>query len=101
MSLICNAEYIVSNSFHATMFSLIYNKDFLSVLPPNNGARIKEILDLCGLDDNYINVGNLIDELPAKIKYANVNDKLEKFKNFSRMKLIQKLKEVSNEEKRK
>lgn len=101
LSLISNAEYIVSNSFHATMFSLIYNKDFLSILPKSNGARIKEILNLCGLNNNYLEEGCFIKKLPSKINYLFVNEKLEKFKNFSRLKLIEQLKGVSNEKERK
>ena len=45
ISLIYNAEYVVSNSYHATIFSLLYKKQFATVLPPQNNSRIMDILE--------------------------------------------------------
>lgn len=47
-----NAEYIVTNSFHGTAFSLIYHKKFCIDLHNVRGlnVRSKDLLDLCGLE---------------------------------------------------
>ena len=88
LSLIYYASYIISNSFHATMFSLIYEKEFLSILPDKNGARIKEILDKVGLASNYMNIDDDI-EIPRIENYDLVNIELNKFRDFSRNKLLE------------
>lgn len=38
LSIIENAEYILTNSFHGTVFSILYNKKFLSMLHSETGA---------------------------------------------------------------
>ena len=72
LSLIYNAEYVISNSFHATMFSLIYNKQFIAILPKENGNRISEILELTNLEDHIF--GNF-KEIPyiANTQYKKIN----------------------------
>lgn len=45
------AEYVVSNSFHAAAFSIIYEKQFLAFVHSNLGARIRNILQIHGLED--------------------------------------------------
>ena len=74
-----NAEYILTDSFHATVFSIIFNKKFIDILPLNNtGTRIESILQLLGIENrilkNYDDF-NLIDGL---IDYDKVNYKIEK-----------------------
>lgn len=96
LSLIFNAEYIVSNSFHATMFSLIYEKQFLSILPNENGARIKEILQYVGIEENCINIGTLIEKIPVIKNYENVRKLLEKFRIESQVKILEKIKGNKN-----
>ena len=87
LSLIYNAEYIVSNSFHATMFSLIYNKQFIAILPKENGNRISEILELTNLENhifgNFKEIPYIIDE-----KYLEINKKLKIFKEKSRKMIL-------------
>ena len=59
IDLIANAEIIVTNSFHGTVFSLIYNKPFITVLL-NNGfermnTRVVELLKNTGLSNRIYN----------------------------------------------
>lgn len=46
INLIKNAEYIVANSFHATVFSILYNKNFLSVPHKGTSSRILDLLNM-------------------------------------------------------
>lgn len=41
-----NADYILTDSFHATAFSIIFNKKFINISPGETSTRIKSILDL-------------------------------------------------------
>lgn len=97
LSLIYNAEFIISNSFHATMFSLIYEKQFISILPDKNGARIKEILDKVNLKNNYINANEVINNIPYIDNYEKVRKELNKFRDYSRSRLIENLSGIDNE----
>jgi hypothetical protein len=44
-----NAEYVISNSFHAVAFSIIFEKHFAAFMHSSRGTRIKNILEVCGL----------------------------------------------------
>jgi len=57
------AEYVVSNSFHAVAFSIIYEKRFLAFAHRNLGTRVKNILKIHGLEDRMYSGGdvNVID----------------------------------------
>jgi len=44
VELISNAEYVVTNSFHGTAFSLIFEKPFTTLLPENAPERIEDLL---------------------------------------------------------
>lgn len=55
------AKFIITSSFHGTMFSIIYRKPFASILPENaqKDCRIKDILSIlnlqrCGVVNNNI-----------------------------------------------
>ena len=55
IDLIANADIIVTNSFHGTVFCLIYNKPFITI-PLKNGfermnTRVTELLECAGLKD--------------------------------------------------
>lgn len=55
---VANARYVVTNSFHATAFSIIYRKDFWTFVDRNSeapGERIRNILDLTGLRNRSLN----------------------------------------------
>lgn len=69
-----NAEIVVTNSFHATAFSIIFNKDFFCEIPDNLGSRITDLLaDLKINGRDFYNV-NL---LPIrKINWEPINDRL-------------------------
>lgn len=45
------ADYIVTNSFHAAAFSIIYQKKFIVFLHRTRGARLRNILLHYGLED--------------------------------------------------
>jgi hypothetical protein len=52
-----HATYIITSSFHGTMFSLINRKPFVAIIPGkgDDDSRIKDVLQICHLEGNYIN----------------------------------------------
>ena len=75
LSLIANAEYVVTNSFHGTVFSLLFGKKFMTypVHGPlvNMNDRIVTLLSPLGLQGR-IYAGNL-DEIKKDIDYIGVH----------------------------
>ena len=55
------AAYVVTNSFHATAFSILYQKRFLVFAHSKVNARIANILRLHGLEDRLCRRGGDID----------------------------------------
>ena len=46
-----NARFMLTNSFHGTVFSVIFQKKFCTVPHPRTGNRVRELLDRLGLSD--------------------------------------------------
>lgn len=55
------ADYVVTNSFHAVAFSIIYQKQFAAFLHNTLGARVRSVLRIHGLDDRIYHEGMEID----------------------------------------
>ena len=51
LSLFRDAQYVVSESFHATVFSLIFNRKFMDFLPNKTYVRIVDLLEMVKLSD--------------------------------------------------
>lgn len=55
LSYIKNAEIVLSSSFHATSFSIMFKKQFFTILPDEHtNERIVDILNIRGLSDRII-----------------------------------------------
>lgn len=51
INLIKNAEYVVATSFHATVFSIIFNKKFFIVPHEKTGLRVINLLEKLGIEN--------------------------------------------------
>ena len=54
LNLILYADYVVTDSFHGTAFSINFHKNFYSFLPPKYGSRIESILKILDLEKRLI-----------------------------------------------
>lgn len=69
LNLFDNAEYVITNSFHGTVFSLIFHKKFLSQISLDTGKinnRSKELLKKTNLLNRELGVGNIYDSITWK-----------------------------------
>lgn len=86
ISAIKNAKFIVTGSFHAVAFSIIYNKEFfinnVDEIKENRSSRQKDLLNLLEVADREIFNHNDDKEFIA-IDWNNVNEKLEIERNKS------------------
>lgn len=54
LGLIRNASYVITNSFHGTIFSIIYRKNFNSILSKKGNSRIIDLLKSLELKNRII-----------------------------------------------
>lgn len=63
VGLVRNASYIVTNSFHAAVFSLIFKKNFWVFTDSNNpnssGSRIENILEVVGMSNRILDAATM------------------------------------------
>lgn len=84
-----NASYVVTNSFHATAFSIIFHRDFFSEVGLKRNGRIKNILELTGLEDHAIDHGKYVQKR-TKTNWLNVENRLsmERKKSYDFLKSV-------------
>jgi hypothetical protein len=92
LTLIKNAEYIITNSFHATVFSVIFRKQFMCYSSGKTNVRIENLLNAFRLGDRMLNKKNNIIE---KIDYQRVGVTLEILRQESMKFLSGALKEMA------
>lgn len=79
LSLIKNAEYVFTNSFHGTIFCIKFNKQFLTILQSGKfvlqNARINSLLQAFNLKDRLFS--GLYDAISSVINYDVVNQQMK------------------------
>ena len=96
INLIKNAEYVCTDSFHGTVFSLLFNKTFFDFRrysesnKMSTNSRIDSLLDLAGVDKNRILTGNedVDTVIKYKINYSKVNKNIDKIRQESKKWLL-------------
>lgn len=80
-----NAEYIVTNSFHGLVFSIIFERKFYAVMPKERAGRLKSLIDTLSL--NSRSVTSLEDvqalDIDEQIDYKKVKEILDNEKEKS------------------
>lgn len=88
LGLIHKADYVVTNSFHATAFSIIYQKQFMVFLHTNRGARLRNVLRIYGLEDRMRQKGKAI-SIDTPIDWKQAERKAENAKQTSKAFLLE------------
>lgn len=78
LSLISNASYVVTDSFHATAFSINFNTPFMIIFPNKFSTRLASILEVTGLQDRIVEDHNSIELANRTIDFLHANEVLEK-----------------------
>lgn len=85
LSLVDNAEYVVTNSFHGTSFSIIFEKQFWSCIAEGTNQRLTNILCLASLENRLLTDDSLpiIDEVvDFKMAKYNLSNYISQSKEF-------------------
>lgn len=85
LKLIMNAHYVITNSFHGTVFSVLFKKSNFIVPNTTKPARMVDLLKSIGLADRIILNKNEITEamLYKRIEYNSVFDHLNAYRKES------------------
>ncbi len=88
-----NAKYIFTNSFHGTVFSLMFEKEFYIFPHATRNTRIESILEIAGLTERIIADKSVVDTKWKEIDYIDVNERLNKHIEASRQYINEALEE--------
>ncbi|MBR9647301.1 polysaccharide pyruvyl transferase family protein [Clostridium tyrobutyricum] len=80
LTYIKNADFVLTNSFHGTVFSVLYGKNFYSIY--NNDSRKDNLLNNLKLKSRHIYSGDSI-ELNQEIDYESVYELLRWYRKSS------------------
>ena len=85
---IYQSDYVVTDSYHGTIFSIIFNKPFISISNERRGiSRFNALLGMFSLKNRLISIDDHIQNIEDKnpIDYKSINQKihLEKKKSLS------------------
>ncbi len=83
LSLIYYAQYVLTDSFHCTAFSINFNKQFAVYYPKKFGGRLSSLIDLTKLTDRVISDDKDILFINNSIDFVNVNKIIEINRNTS------------------
>lgn len=92
LELIKGAAFVVSTSFHATAFSVIFHRQFLTfpMQTQGNSSRMTDFLESLGILDRFIK-GSSLSSPTRQIDYTRVQPKLEALQKKSRTWLLNNL----------
>jgi len=82
LGLCSKAEFIVTSSFHGTVFAIIFNKPFFTILHPTRGSRMIDLLNDLDLSDRIIKDINQLN-IMKEIDFNKVNERLTELKSKS------------------
>ena len=78
LNYLSNADYVVTDSFHGTAFSLNFSKQVLSIPAPKYNCRLESILRLTGCENRmFTTVEEALEKIETPIDYTAAQEKLQ------------------------
>lgn len=80
LSYVANAEFVLSASFHASAFSTLFHKQFITLLPgESTNARIQDFLNFTGLQSRMISDAAMLEKaIASPIEWETVDSVMDK-----------------------
>lgn len=88
------ADYVVTNSFHALAFSLIFHRPFLAFSHSSRNARLENLLETCGLKSRMVCQGNVKTKIESPISWEQVEERIGAMRERSALFLKESLGEL-------
>ena len=83
MALIRDADYVISDSFHGVVFSIIFHRKFYTIVEgQHKNRRVSELLEQLGLENRILDL-NGGEEYPDDIDFAACDEKLDEIRKTS------------------
>lgn len=79
-----SAKYVLTNSFHGTVFSTIFHKQFISFKIESTGARAENYLKMINLSERRISIDDDYAIIYEDINYREVDNYIDKYRTESR-----------------
>lgn len=77
LGLIANAKYVVTNSYHGAIFSIIYRKKFVTAPNTKTPTRTMELIDMLSLNHAmFLKAADFKDIHNIEIDYSDIEEKL-------------------------
>ena len=85
LSLIKNASFIITTSFHGTAFALNFEKPFYSIVKSfnNTDSRMLSLLDYVDAKDRAIEYDKKTSNFQSSINYSHITPQIKDFRNKS------------------
>lgn len=83
LSYIQDASLVITRSYHAAVFSILFHRPFYVYVDKKTGSRFESLLSTLGLEDRLIYDYLKLEDVNFDIDYQSVQEKLEHFKEDS------------------
>lgn len=83
ITMFANADYVVTDSFHGTAFSINFNRQFICVSAPRFNSRLKSVLGLVGLEERLLGDTGDFTVISKTIDYTAVNSIIDNERKHS------------------
>ena len=80
LSFIDRAEFVITNSFHATIFSILFEKKFLTIPDDTTGSRMIDLLNDFNLTGRIYDKKRGFDDYMSDVEYSEARAIREKLK---------------------
>ena len=78
-----HASFVITDSFHGTVFSIINRRSFYTIQPAENITRVHDLLTSLGIDGRIFSSGDDIGTVQEIQNYDEVYENIEKIKALS------------------
>lgn len=77
LSLVKNAKYVITDSFHCTAFCILFHRQFIVIMPPQYSVRISDFLKGVNLSDRILSDFNLYYLIDKQIDFVPIDKWLD------------------------
>ncbi len=94
---VCNASYIVTDTFHGTALSIIFEKQFITFTRGNMSVRLEDFLSRIGIRDRLVESTDDLQFIQQPIDFNRIRNVIDPWVDSSRLWLKKALTECEKE----
>ncbi len=78
-----NAKFVITNSYHGTIFSILFERPFYTFVVETMRSRIDTLIEIAGIENRVIETPFFINQVVEEIDFNRIKRKIEKEKKQS------------------